>query len=183
MPFTVSLWVKAEPVEHGAVLIADKQPNWASPGMLLQYQPGDGIVWFAAHDHRHIGTSPAPEKEPVKPENRVTLSDGRWHHVALRVASEQHALFIDGTNRARKVWMDAGPVVDAAKLKRQPGEVVPPYVRGSGKLFLGDSPLPWGEWKFKGWMDEVRFYDRALTDNEIQNLAREASGSDEAAGL
>jgi hypothetical protein len=103
----------------------------------------DGVFRFAR--------SPAGER---------TIKLGRWHHVAMRWTDREVAVFIDG----KKKDMAEFP---AASLKD--GE--------ERKFFLGLGSN-WGDGvpnlsnSFLGWMDEVRVYSSALTDDDVKALSK-----------
>jgi hypothetical protein len=76
----------------------------------------------------------------------TTISVGEWHHLAATYNGSALKLYVDGnlvaTTRASTALSS-----------------------GAFPLFIGGNPL-WGEF-FKGTIDEVRVYNRALTDGEI----------------
>ncbi|NEC77641.1 LamG domain-containing protein, partial [Streptomyces rochei] len=74
-------------------------------------------------------------------------NDGRWHHVALRRGGGRLTLFLDGT---------------AAGTADVPGSVSRSSPFG---VHIGERMD--GRARFTGAIDEVRVWDRALTDAEI----------------
>jgi hypothetical protein len=82
-----------------------------------------------------------------------TANDGRWHHAA-GVAS------VDGDT---VIYLD-GAVVDR-DVSRLPFTYVSPSALVVGRSMAGGQV-------FDGWLDEVRIYDRVLSPDEIQALAR-----------
>jgi len=76
----------------------------------------------------------------------TTISVGEWHHLAATYNGSALKLYVDGN-------LVATP------------KAATPLSTGAFPLFIGGNPL-WGEF-FKGTIDEVRVYNRALTDGEI----------------
>jgi len=93
------------------------------------------------------------------PVTRVTLTppiwwippDGRYHHVAFTKTPSQLRIHVDGFVVATNATV-AGPISD------------------SGVLTIGASPM-WSGQHFRGDIDEVRIYNRALSPAEVGNLA------------
>ena len=82
-------------------------------------------------------------------DGRKVIADGKWHHIAEVYDGKSIKLYIDGT-------LD--------------GQAEP-----SGKLPTNDLPM-WigarpGGVAAKGIIDEVYFYDRALSEQEVKNLS------------
>jgi hypothetical protein len=88
----------------------------------------------------------------------VTPTTGEWTHVAVvcdTSADEQYRVFVDGTTEAMDNLPDPGGVSAVNVVGGQPN--------GTGGRF------------FDGLIDEVRFYDRALADEEVATLAGQGS--------
>jgi hypothetical protein len=80
-----------------------------------------------------------------------TAADGTWHHAA-GVADAA------GT----RIWMDG---------KRLDTDVTSvPFTYTAGSPFTVGGAAS-GSQAFEGWLDDVRVYDRTLTDSEIKALA------------
>ena len=119
--------------------------NNAGPGM-------KGALYLAVLGGRIIGNTP--------------LWDGEWHHVAVVFAN-------DGTPDVRDVLIYVDGRLDA-----QFGGDPAPSASGAitintdivsqSELFIGSSPFV--SWPFKGQIDEIGVFDRALTATEIKNL-------------
>lgn len=88
--------------------------------------------------------------QPSRAIGQNTVSPGRWHHLV-------------GTYNGSYVtiWMD-GEKLHSVKVSGRPT----PY---DGALNIGRNPH-WNERQFRGLIDEVRIYNRPLTDNEIRLL-------------
>ena len=78
---------------------------------------------------------------------KVKLAPGRWTHLATTFDGRVQRLYVDGTLVAVR-----------PQTRKKMAE--------SGALHIGGSPI-WGD-RFKGKIDEVRVYNRALTGEEIR---------------
>lgn len=83
--------------------------------------------------------------------SKNSWSAGNWYHVAF---------VVDSANNVFKVYVDGSP--DNSKT---PGDSI---VGASSDLYIGHSEDHSNS--FDGEMDEVRIYDRALSDSEIERL-------------
>jgi hypothetical protein len=82
-----------------------------------------------------------------------TANDGRWHHAAGVASPDGDTMiYLDGTLVDRDV-------------SRLPFTYVAPNALIVGRSMAGGQV-------FDGWLDEVRIYDRVLSENEIRALAR-----------
>ena len=107
------------------------------------------------------------------------IVSGQWHHAALvlqggpNVAPGTFRAFLDGaligSGDGAGLWPDAGPVGVGAV-----------NGRGPGRTRLHDGGLGQGGSAFAGSIDELRVYNRALSPQEITQLASEdmATGTD-----
>jgi hypothetical protein len=91
----------------------------------------------------------------------TNVADGRWHHVAVTNRGRNYVIYVDGESEASSIlrgppwWVDDDPshvvvigLVKATARRDRPGA-------------------------FGGMMDDVRFYDRTLSPEEIQVVVRE----------
>ena len=81
-----------------------------------------------------------------------TVTDNQWHHVSGVLDGSYLSLYVDGIRVGRDVQV--GPIAD-------PG--------GVSSVYIG-METPGASW-FSGAIDDVRLYERALSENEIRNLA------------
>jgi len=86
------------------------------------------------------------------------VRDGQWHHVAA-------VLVDDGSPDANEItlYLDGLEEVISTELDE------PIDTASTGVVRIGDGP--WNYWPFIGLIDDVRIYDRALTQPELQELA------------
>lgn len=93
-----------------------------------------------------------------------TVTDGKWHHVVLSGSGSTQSLYLDGT----KVGSLAGAISDQAR----------PYTYlGGGYGSSGWMGLPSNTYYFQGDLDEVSFYRRALTEDQVAGHYRAWSES------
>ncbi|MFD5014867.1 LamG-like jellyroll fold domain-containing protein [Streptomyces chartreusis] len=78
-----------------------------------------------------------------------TVTDGKWHHAVLTAAANTQSLYLDGV----KVGSLAGALTEQSRDYA--------YL-GAGYGSTGWMGLANGEYRFKGQMDEVAFYDHTL---------------------
>ena len=71
-----------------------------------------------------------------------------WHHVALSYDGEEMKFYLNGS------------LIHSVKTKADPSKW---NITGA---FLGKT-ASWGDATYSGYMDDVRFYNRALTEGEI----------------
>ena len=88
------------------------------------------------------------------------IEDGRWHHLALVRSGDIARLFIDGTEIGIGI-----PVSDSPLNIDKNGLLIGQEQDSLGGTFEGSQ-------SWAGGIDEVRFYNRALTEKEIKTLYR-----------
>ncbi len=125
-----------------------------NPAMLFDRRTGSGIVIAQTKDGQiQVQTSPAASEDFLS--QNVTLSDGNWHHIALVFDQADNGpvtLYIDGTSDTASA--------NAGAWSWPAGQ----------EIELGHSHD--GFWQsYNGQMDDVRFYNRALTAGEVQTIA------------
>ena len=100
---------------------------------------------------RHnVGLLDAP---PSFPEFRTgVLKDSKWHHITMVITPMEGLLFLDGVLNAEGKWTGQSSKVTSSR----------PLFIGRGD---GD---PFGP--FKGSMDDIRVYNRALSAEEVKAL-------------
>ncbi|MFM1872157.1 MAG: hypothetical protein RL398_1579 [Planctomycetota bacterium] len=146
--FTVSFFVRSTQRGDGN---ANDRRWFTGTGLVDAEVPGIvhdwGIAWHS--EGRVVAGTGNPE---TFVSSSPGFHDGRWHHVAFTrdMATGRIALYVDGTLAGEgvgaKVPLDAPPKLMVGRL--QPG----------GRGFRGD-------------LDELQFYDRALDAGEVAGLA------------
>jgi prepilin-type N-terminal cleavage/methylation domain-containing protein len=90
------------------------------------------------------------------------LNDGAWHHVAARISGTTITLYVDGVADSTTGTTSARPS------------------NPSTQTWIGDiQPCP-GTTSWKGLLDDVRIYNRALSTSEVSQLA---AGTDVSSSL
>jgi len=148
--FTLSLWFKTS-TTSGGKLIGFGATQVGTSGSYDRhiYMANDGRIIFGCYPGTvKIIATAGP------------LNDNQWHHVAASLSPAGMKLFVDGTIRA----------TDATTTTAE---------GYSGYWKIGNDNL--GSWTdqpasqaFAGTLDEIRIYSDALTDAEVQNLAKRA---------
>ncbi|AXL92020.1 laminin G [Streptomyces sp. CB09001] len=141
--FTASLWFRYSAADGEQPLLWLGGIGTSQPQVWLRAEPGAGRVQglITARD----GTA-APRSAWVRTDR--AYDDGRWHRLTLRRGGGRLTLFVDGSATA-----------DAADV---PGSVSrnSPFGVHVGERMDGRA-------RFTGAVDDVRVWDRALTDAEI----------------
>ena len=150
--FTLAAWVRADGTPDGPILtrMADNPRG-----------KGYGLHLDGGRVHAHL-TSVWVD-DAIRVETEQTLEAGRWYHLAATYdgsrMAEGIALHIDGRPANVRILMDT-----LYRPFRNAGRAVPdPFRIGGG----------WGpKRRYRGLIDEARVYDRVLSAEEIQTMAR-----------
>ena len=146
-PFSIEAWIKANPQQltaGGIFLIVDKSHGFTDgTGWVLQGN-ADGTVGFAYG----IGGSSSPASFP-EVSTLSSVLDNQWHHLAGVFTGTQLQVYQDGALQST-LNQTALPVNN-----QRDAEI--------GRSWGGGSPTRY----FHGLIDEVSYYDRALSSNEV----------------
>jgi sialidase-1 len=140
--FTVSLWMRYTATGGQQPLMSMGGIGTTSPQVALSADPAAGRI--TATIRTRVGSAAAQSASVSTPQ---AYDDGRWHQVALRRSGGRLTLTVDGAS------------VEAPDL---PGTVSRTSPFG---VHLGQT-MDSRTW-FTGSLDEVRVYDRALSDTEL----------------
>lgn len=151
--FTVSFFVRSDRRGSGR----NDDPRWfTGSGLVDAEMPGIvadwGIAWLG--DGRIVAGVGDPETFVA---SSTGHHDGQWHHVAFArdAGSGKVALYVDGA------------LVEAGQGSKEPRSAPPRIVVGRGQ--------PGGH-GFRGDLDELQFFSRALTAAEVAALALDLPG-------
>lgn len=141
---TVSLWVKPGQSEKSLKsLIAKGDSAW---GIVLTDGNKSDVAFHLAGPQ----TTGKDKRKPTRVTAKRSLNDGQWHHLAAVYDGQRMALFVDGE------------LADS--------------VTASGPLAINTEPVLLGEnstsrkERFIGAVDDVRLYNRGLSESEIKAL-------------
>ncbi|WP_350277438.1 sialidase family protein [Kribbella sp. HUAS MG21] len=143
--FTLMTWIR-----YGATT--------GSHAILWAYRTGSGStpqVWLRAEpESKRIRALLSVDRFNVTVQSAAAYNDGAWHHVVLQRAGGKLRLLIDG--------------VVAGSATAPPGSVTAGKEFGVRGLHIGQRVD--GANRFRGSLDEVRVYRRALSDAELQQI-------------
>ncbi|NGO11131.1 laminin G [Streptomyces sp. HC44] len=148
--FTASLWFRYTATTGEQPLLWMGGVGTTQPQVWLRGEPASNRIQglITVRDG-----AAAPQSASVR--TTGAYNDGKWHHLALRRGGGQLTLFIDGTP------------ISTADVPGSVSRNSPFGVHIGQKL---DSRA-----HFTGSIDDVRVYDRALTDGEVTNIRTRAS--------
>ncbi len=146
--FTIALWARASSTER-VPLISKRGPcnaGWDHMWSFLGSNEGIGFT-FGESDANHLLV-----------EASVPFSDGNFHHLAVTRRAGQIALYFDGILKSTASQVPNLPLINADN------EV---------SVVSGTHPcIGWdGTVAFKGQLDEMEFYSRALSQSEVYTVA------------
>jgi hypothetical protein len=143
--FTVAAWIKLSGTQDDYAGIVAKGPTSTSyPGYML-----------VMRQNSRLGSAIGEPGELVVTGNR-SLNDGQWHFVAVvqEYAGQTSTLYVDGVADASLGDPSISTVFDNTR-----------------PLFIGHDRNS-SRW-FRGYIDDVRIYDRSLSPEEINVLSQE----------
>ncbi len=143
-PFSLSVWIR--PTTASANYIISKLDS-------IQGQRGFELLWYKTHPR--INLVHEQHKSAIELIGSGSFTTGDWHHLVVTY---------DGSSRAAgvRLFMDAVPQKMLVRRDSLRGSVA--------------SDAPWQvAWKrsglgFEGFLDELRIYERTLSDDEIRDL-------------
>lgn len=150
--FTVSTWFRYGEASHAQTIFWAYFVGSGKPGIWARAEPGNDRI------RAFLGTETG-EANAIADGAR---NDGEWHHLALTRGGGDLELWMDGQRAASEPAPDGSITVG--------GELM-----GIDGFFIGQRLD--GINRFDGAIDEVRVYDRALTDEQITRLATPAAGN------
>jgi len=150
-PFTADLWLKASPQQFsgdGIFMLVDKSHGWVdSTGWGISGFISDGTLSFFFGEG-----GGGPPANFVGASTGVSVLDDQWHHFAGVYTGSTIEVYLDGVLRQSTPY--SGPPVN-----------------NNRDLYMGAS---WGAGTptrhFHGLVDELEYYNRALSVSEIQGI-------------
>ncbi|REF38078.1 sialidase family protein [Thermasporomyces composti] len=140
--FTWTVWIRYDATSGGhAILWAHQQGSGPTPQVWLRAEPASDRIRALIATAEGTATVASPS----------AYNDGEWHHVVLQRADERFVLWVDGTR--------------VAETTAPSGSVTAADVDG---LHVGQRLD--GADRFRGTIDEVRIYRRALSPAELERI-------------
>lgn len=146
--FTISSWIMLATGGPTNPRILGIQ-NSANVNYDLWQKTSDGKIYFTNYN----GNNPATEISSSSP-----IATGTWYHVAVT---------IDAANSSTRVYLNGNLAASSSNAVVKP---VNPVTK------LGVNVA--NPWYWKGSLDDIRFYDHALTACEVQELYHEGTAYD-----
>lgn len=147
--FTVAAWVQTTHPGEEVVIYRGDPDHFVAPA--LQFNVQAAKIFLYGADQGNFGSSfPG-----------VSINDGEWHHLAISfsAASTPHlTLYLDG--QAKRPGNAGAFGADYVPKTNAPNSVVR----------LGGRDAESADYRFRGLLDEVQMYDRALGADEVQFL-------------
>ena len=135
-----------------AAWIKINTPNAGSPGTIISKPRGSGLSGLNLRVHQDPDNAQLELHNGAASSSTGTanLEDGKWHHLVGTVDGSRTRIYVDG------VLVDNDAFVAAGSSSTQP-------------LAIGRDSGPGGR-TFNGLIDEVRIYNRALSNVEVATL-------------
>ena len=147
---SVSLWFKTRGSDKSSrTLVAKGGENWR-----LQLNGEKGTLGFTVTGPQATGVT---NGRPTTITAKRAADDGQWHHVVALYDGKRVALYVDG---------EMGGSAAASGV----------IAVNTDPVTLGENVLLRGR-SFDGWLDDVRLYDRGLSEAEVQALFRGGAAS------
>jgi len=151
--FSITFWMKTQ--ASGTMRLVSKRGS-GTPNVGYEIYVTDGqpsVGFYISDDTTYVHT-PAIGATDIR--------DGSWHHIVVS--------FDRGNNVA--AYID-GNIEGAKAISSIQGSVTSPI-----DLYIGDSSLNPGTSYFKGSIDDVRIYNKALTSDEVTRLYNSGRGTE-----
>ena len=152
--FTISVWVKSASAGHDRGIIFGKDPAGGDDVFGLRY---DAASWATPGGTNLVKGSLTTTGGSQAYEGKSDVQTTEWQHLVFTWKSgEQFTLYIDGE-------LDDDPIHN--------DDATDGKISGATKLIIGKGAKDNNGTSWPGLIDDVRIYDRALTEAEIEQLA------------
>jgi hypothetical protein len=148
--FTFTGWFKSSEVS-GTLLSLRSDTSFNQIDLLLR----DGKLIVVIGDDTDLGDKNAFAW------SRGAVNDNRWHHFAFVRRNSAVELYLDGTLQQTGTGLACGGAITTNK-----------RALGAELMWMRDKVTTYGSPSFKGSLDEICVFDRALPAFEISNLSR-----------
>jgi hypothetical protein len=143
--YTLSVWIKPDSVQKsGAAVFAKCDASGTTKHWALQFDSSDPKKLIVYH--------PDNPPEPQFWDTRITLNEvaGAWHHICI----------VRHVNNFMYSYLDGMPQRTGSKWDNVPGS-------GEGHFNIGVNRTASSDYVYKGLIDDVRIYDRAVHVDDI----------------
>lgn len=140
-PFTIAAWMQYDPVSSYYLMGHDEGPGERNKWILWVHSSGF---------HLHVN-GPSFSGYSAVAYGGMTPEAERWYHMVVRRDGTLYTLFLDGS-----------PVASRTESRAIPNP--------NTTFQMGTAESGHPERVFRGVLDDVRWYNRALSDDEIQDL-------------
>jgi hypothetical protein len=148
--FTLATWIRyAETTGSHAILWAYRMGSGTTPQIWLRAEPASN----------RIRALMVVDRFNVSVASPTAYNDGQWHHVVLQRAGGRLVLRVDG--------------VEVAAATAPPGSVTAGKEFGVQGIHIGQRVD--GVDRFRGTVDDVRVYRRALSERELELIRTKAA--------
>jgi hypothetical protein len=157
---SIAAWVKlAANPNKGKQTVVGNLDDAEQSGWLFGIYPGGSLFFFWTRT----------EASPTIRRTESLCPDGEWHHVAM--------VWRNSDERGLAFYVDGLPAETLT------GDGRPGAAKGNAPLPRGEAPLAVGaasngRFPFPGSIREIKIFDRALSDEEIFQLAQTGSGAE-----
>ena len=152
--FTISIWVKSDSVGHDRGIIFGKDPAGGDDAFGLRY---DAASWATPGGTNLVKGSLTTTGGSQAYEGKSDVQTTEWQHLVFTWKSGgQFTLYIDGE-------LDDDPIHN--------DDATDGKISGATKLIIGKGAKDNNGTSWPGLIDDVRIYDRVLSEAEIEQLA------------
>ena len=166
--FTVTMWAKANNSKTGEDGICGKNASIfnfkTTPDSWKEgtdaYKPG--FVSLDASLHPWINDFAENNNWVDRKDEEVNLSSSKWQQVTMSIdgSSDKIYVYVDGKLAETVNGLGGGTCASLLESIKQ----------NTTEIQIGTFLPWWNAWDFRGYVDDVRFYDRLLSDEEIAKL-------------
>jgi len=171
--FTISLWVNTTQSEAKPRTAFWQNPNIAGVATAGSGSRDFGLMMEKGHVAYYHGLRPDPSDMACF--STVSVSDGRWHQVAFVNEGARVLLYVDGAlTRGEGLWQRSDGTVRLLGVVEQTASGAS---MGSVELFVGAcNDPPAAKYHYRGLIDDVKIWSRALSPQEIAAIWTQAPG-------
>ena len=153
-PYSISMWINPDDVTTNyGVFMSMGNSGTSSPIFLLEISLTDGKLGALIRDDSSVQLF-----DPAHKESNTTISNGNWYHIVWTDNQGDANLYVNTS-------------LDATDYSYTPSALT------LNRTTIGAMGRTTIESFFNGQIDEVRFYDKALSTDEISDLYNSGAGT------